>query len=286
MRTFLQGADSQARSEFLNAFQQRGEIGIADVLKFVQSHFDAAAKVIVITVSGPATIQQRLDGLDELNSTFLAPFKDWFVQASRLIGVPVEELETEARLRLVGRLEEWKAQAARLALEGQRGRNRTEPGVDRLQAPEAIAVSGAATRSGEGRGRAGRPSRLKDVLPRKVVSWAEIEIRFTSDERVQVYRAGQSAETLNYSELGLEDRRSGKPNKTWAVLMEFAKRGDNTIPPPNRAGTEWVAEAKRIGRLRQVLMNYFGLSDDPLVYNAGGGYSARLAIRYARAADS
>src|SRR5262249_2908238 len=62
----------------------------------------------------------------------------------------------------------------------------------------------------------------KDVL-RRLVSWQELEIRFTSDERIQIYIAHQPAETYNYADMYFEDARNGKPNLAWETLRQLAK---------------------------------------------------------------
>jgi hypothetical protein len=44
-----------------------------------------------------------------------------------------------------------------------------------------------------------------------------------SDERVRV-KDGTQLQTFNYSEMGFEDRRSGKPNEGWGTLRNRQSR--------------------------------------------------------------
>jgi hypothetical protein len=54
-------------------------------------------------------------------------------------------------------------------------------------------------------------SGLATTSPPRAERWEDIEISFTSDERVQI-RNGGTTYTCNYGELGFEDRRNELPN--------------------------------------------------------------------------
>jgi len=118
----------------------------------------------------------------------------------------------------------------------------------------------------------------------QVANWEEIEIDFTSEERVQI-RIGKQLETCNYGELGFEDRRSGKPNRAWLLLRVLAAQG-GTIREAVRTGEDWPKVEKRIQEIRKSLRNYFRLLDDPLPFVEGTGYRTRFAIRVARSYES
>ena len=108
------------------------------------------------------------------------------------------------------------------------------------------------------------------------VSWSEIEIAFLSDERVGICRgADTNRETLNYSELGFEDRRSGKPNRAWVTLREIARQRGAMLQPS--AGKDRAMIQKRIEEIRQKLRGHFGIQADPIPFN-GNRYQVSFKI--------
>jgi hypothetical protein len=121
-----------------------------------------------------------------------------------------------------------------------------------------------------------RPGSGVRVHPQK---WEDLEISILSDHRLELRVAGQ-AETLNYREMSLADRRSGKPNQSWGVLLALAQ-GGGVIPETVRNGKQWLALEKQIERTRKVLRECFALLDDPLPFEKGTGYRARFEIRCA-----
>jgi len=116
-----------------------------------------------------------------------------------------------------------------------------------------------------------------DRCGRSAAKWEGIDITFTSEERVQV-RIGQELATYNYSELGFEDSRSGKPNRAWALLMDLAEsRG--ALNRKDSTEKNWPQVEKRIQEVRKILRERFGLNDNPLSYVRDVGYCARFKIR-------
>ena len=118
----------------------------------------------------------------------------------------------------------------------------------------------------------------------KVTDWADIEISFISDERVQI-RSGQQTETCNYRELGFEDNRDGKPKRAWTLLRRLAEL-DGMIRDEKQAQMPWPKVEKGSQEIRQLLRQYFGLSGDPLRFAPGNGYRTRFQIVRARSYDS
>ena len=112
--------------------------------------------------------------------------------------------------------------------------------------------------------------------------WEEIEIRFLSDERVQI-RLGPNSETRNYAEFGFEDGRTGKANRAWTMLRLLAHRSGTV----ERAGADqtWMKVEKRIEEIRRVFRKHFGLSDDPVPFIKGTGYRTRFKISAAPSSD-
>jgi hypothetical protein len=120
-------------------------------------------------------------------------------------------------------------------------------------------------------------------LGKPVSSWEEIEIRFLSEERVQII-AGKETRTLNYAEFGFEDGRSEKPNLAWIALRSMATLG-GTIRQPNSA-QDWSSVEKRMQEIRKVLRTHFSLSDDPLPFVEDVGYRACFKISLAQSFES
>ena len=114
-------------------------------------------------------------------------------------------------------------------------------------------------------------------------SWNEIEIRFLSDERVQI-TAGAQLKTLNYAEFGFEDGRTEKANQAWTMLRWLAEHGGIVKQASDSRG--WTTVEKRIQEIRRLLRGHFGLSDDPLPFIKGTGYQAQFKISSARSSDS
>ena len=106
--------------------------------------------------------------------------------------------------------------------------------------------------------------------------WEDIAITFISDERVQV-KVGTQVETFNYTEMGFEDRRSGKPNQAWGLLRALAQ-ASGVLPDSACNSKDFLGMGKRIGRMRQTLKTHFQITSDPLPRNDVRGYCCRFKI--------
>jgi hypothetical protein len=135
-------------------------------------------------------------------------------------------------------------------------------------------------------------SRLEDqrlseqmLASKAQVDWADIEICFLSDERVQIYVCGRPGDTKNFAEMGFEDRRGkrGKPNAAWGVLRVLASN-DGMIPVTAISGQQDIQ--KRAQEIRKVLCAQFGLSEDPIPFRDGIGYVAAFKITKSPARDT
>jgi hypothetical protein len=110
----------------------------------------------------------------------------------------------------------------------------------------------------------------------EAATWDAIEIRFLSDERVQI-RNGATTETRNYTELGFEDGRNGKPNRAWEAFRVLAtERG--IIRDAGKTGRTWPKVEKRMQEIRKVLRKHFHISADPVPFVEGTGYQALFKI--------
>lgn len=98
----------------------------------------------------------------------------------------------------------------------------------------------------------------------KLNSFTELEIRFTSDERVQLFWNGHQ-ETRNFIELGFEDERAKeKPVQAWHTLRELAQSQGVLRRSMGRQATRLE---KRIGEIRRRLRKFFQTKDDPFEFN-------------------
>lgn len=109
-----------------------------------------------------------------------------------------------------------------------------------------------------------------------VSSWAEVEIRYLSEERIEI-RVGGDLQTRNYSEFGFEDHRNGRPNLAWVTLRILAELGGSIQQPPS--GPACAIVEKRMQEIRKVFRLFFGLSTpDPIPLVNGVGYKAAFKI--------
>jgi hypothetical protein len=120
-----------------------------------------------------------------------------------------------------------------------------------------------------------------DSMPN--VRWEDLEIRFLSEERVQVSAPGR-LETRNYAEMGFLDRRSGQPTLGWGALRLLAEH-HGTISSGRQAGIKWAGVEKRVQEIRKRLRELHPAPGDPLPFinndeHAGkvSGYEARFRI--------
>jgi hypothetical protein len=127
-------------------------------------------------------------------------------------------------------------------------------------------------------GRQGRSSEAK------AMTWEAVDISFLSDERVQI-RNGNVIETRNYAELGFDDHRNGKPNRSWSFLRALAKY-DGIIRDARNMSEDWSKVEKRIQEIRRRLRKHFGISSDPVPFIEGTGYRALFKIRRSRSFDT
>jgi hypothetical protein len=120
---------------------------------------------------------------------------------------------------------------------------------------------------------------------RSVERWEDIEIRFLSDERVQIFICGTPGDSRNFAEMGFEDRRGkgGKPNRAWHALLALATN-DGIIPATAISGQQGIQ--KRAQTIRQLLCDHFQITENPLPFVAGTGYKTRFKIARSAACET
>jgi len=109
-----------------------------------------------------------------------------------------------------------------------------------------------------------------------VDKWEEITISFLSEERVQIW-GGNQTEICNYSELGFEDGRMGKPRRAWTMLQVLAASGGSITDTRETRGT-WPMVEKRMQEIRKMLRQYFKIAPDPVPFVHGREYRARFKV--------
>ena len=98
------------------------------------------------------------------------------------------------------------------------------------------------------------PEGITAEIPQKQgnpgVVWEDLVFQI-NDHHITETRAAGESETYGYAEFGFQDKRTGKPNQQWAVLLVLGTAG--RMPDDARHGNEWMAIAKRVERVRKTL---------------------------------
>jgi hypothetical protein len=107
--------------------------------------------------------------------------------------------------------------------------------------------------------------------------WEDIEIRFLSDERVHIFTDGKPGNTMNFAEMGFEDRRGegGKPTQAWQLLKALSRK-DGIFPATGISGQQGIQ--KRAQKIRHVLCHHFSITENPFPFVEGTGYKTRFKI--------
>jgi hypothetical protein len=108
-------------------------------------------------------------------------------------------------------------------------------------------------------------------------TWQDFEIRFTSEHRVQVFVLGRPGRSMNFADMGFEDRRGGggKPILAWALLLTLSQN-DGICPAAEISGNQLIQ--KRAQELRDHLADCFHIAEDPLPFLEGIGYKSRFKV--------
>ena len=59
-----------------------------------------------------------------------------------------------------------------------------------------------------------------------------LEIRFAREQRVQIFVRGRPGDSMNFADMGFEDRRGGggKPILAWALLVALSQNQQRHLP--------------------------------------------------------
>jgi hypothetical protein len=118
IRGVLQRDESQARADFVATCEVNG-LQLPAIVTLVEQKFDSFGRAIVMAVKNTATAEAGAQGLNQALELTLDLHMPWFLEIERRHGIASRVLATESRIRLIARMEHWKAQAFQYGLEGE-----------------------------------------------------------------------------------------------------------------------------------------------------------------------
>jgi hypothetical protein len=115
--------------------------------------------------------------------------------------------------------------------------------------------------------------------------WQDIELWFTSEHHVQIFVRDRPSDSVNFADMGFEDRRGGggKPIRAWALLVALA-HSDGIYPAAKVSGDQSIQKGAQ--KLRDRLEGYFHIAENPLPFLEGTGYKSQFKIRRSPSFDS
>jgi hypothetical protein len=93
-------------------------------------------------------------------------------------------------------------------------------------------------------------------------SWSEVTIYLVDGETIAVQVGGQRLQRYRHYQLGMSDRRSGKPCKKWRILEQLCENYGSF--PWAGAPSEFGAFKERVSGLRRTLQRAFGIAANPI----------------------
>ena len=104
--------------------------------------------------------------------------------------------------------------------------------------------------------------------------WTDVEMYLMDEDHFKI-KVRKVQKVITYSEMGFKKDRSIKKTKLWVVLLKFAM-ADNS---PVAYYDERATVEKDVQRLNKVLINYFGISGNPIEYKRDKkGYVAEFKV--------
>lgn len=127
--------------------------------------------------------------------------------------------------------------------------------------------------------RGGIPS-VKEILPLKLpdkTTWGDVQARFVDPHTLFIEIPRHEVKlTVDYKEMGMWDKRSGRPNAQWLVFRELAKyEGEISWSTP--IADNDIKKQKQL--LSAALKRYFGINDDPFgIYRKERAYRLKMRL--------
>lgn len=107
------------------------------------------------------------------------------------------------------------------------------------------------------------------------ITWELITIKFIDHERISI-RAGEQSGVYNYSQVGMVDKRSGKPKRQWELLRIFAKGHGVLDWSSSSADESWMKQKEQLAK---TLCSFFRLANEPISWQeANKEYRCRFRI--------
>ncbi|HHT9136452.1 MAG TPA: hypothetical protein ACFYEK_04315 [Candidatus Wunengus sp. YC60] len=94
--------------------------------------------------------------------------------------------------------------------------------------------------------------------------WTDLIITVCDNETVKTTLCGKTGTPQKFVELGFKDKRTGKPVKSWQILLAFAEKERLTFPQTQKEKME-----KLIKDLRKRLKAHYKIPGDPIVFENG-----------------
>jgi hypothetical protein len=128
------------------------------------------------------------------------------------------------------------------------------------------------------------------------VQWTDLAIVFKDAHTVSVSLGGIQR-VLNYTAMGMANRKTGNPNKQWELLYGLALRNDlirqsrkarpkfvgleeltNERASNKQRGNRRDAQRKQKQLLAEALRKFFQIDGDPFILTGNGGWSTRFSL--------
>jgi len=106
-------------------------------------------------------------------------------------------------------------------------------------------------------------------------TWSDVSILFKDAHTISA-AAGGDAHVLNYTQLGMVDRKTGNPTKQWELLHRFAQ-GNGRIDD-RRKGKPGDRDRTQKTRLTADLARIFRIEGHPFLLDADGNWRAAFVV--------
>lgn len=103
--------------------------------------------------------------------------------------------------------------------------------------------------------------------------WSDLSINFVDNHTVSV-RVGKVAQQMNYTQMGMVDRRTGGTNRQWDLLYVFAMERGTFTWDSRHANNKWKKQKEL---LSATLKSFFRIEGEPFAVE-GTGWRARFHI--------
>ena len=135
--------------------------------------------------------------------------------------------------------------------------------------------------------RRGLPS-VREIRPLELpadAAWEMVQAEFHDDQHmvIEIPKYGIKKFVVGYEDMGMQDKRNGRPNAQWAILRNLAKY-DGEISWTTPVASPQVKKQKQL--LSKALRDFFQIDGDPFgVYQREKAYRLKMLLFADRTAD-